>query len=64
MSIFVQALSKNKVAQLKIKKKMIALGKPVENLTLAMIVDFLKEYNIDTVNGDINTALDTLENCR
>lgn len=64
MSIFVQTLSKNKIAQLKIKKKMIALGKPVENLTLAMIVDFLKEYNIDTVNGDINTALDTLENCR
>ena len=64
MSIFAQQLNTNKRAQLIIRKKMIALGKPTENLTLAMMLDFLKELNVDTINGSIKSALDIVEKCR
>ena len=43
---------------------MIALGKPTENLTLAMMLDFLKELKVDTINGSIKSALDIVERCR
>ena len=64
MSIFAQQLKGNTRAQLIIRKKMIALGKPTENLTLAMMLDFLKELDVDTINGSIKSALDIVEKCR